>query len=80
MLILVILLVLILVISYMVLNMMWYMMLNMMWYVLNPAHNVCMMCIRLMNPLIYMVGGFVVYPNMGWLSGGLSGVVGWWFG
>jgi len=39
-----------------------------------------MMCIRVMNPLVNMVGGFEAQPILGWLSGGLSSVVGWWFG
>ena len=34
-----------------------------------------MMCIRVMNPLVNMVGGFEAQPILGWLSGGLSKVV-----
>ena len=56
------------------------MMLNIMCYILNHAHNVYMMCIRVKNPLVNMVGGFMAQHNVGWLSSGLSGVVGWWFG
>jgi len=52
------------------------MMLNIMCYVLNHTHNVYMICIRLKNPLVNMVGGVVVQPLYVTLGGGLSGVVG----
>ena len=74
------LLVLILMISCMVLNMVWCLMLNMMCFALNRTHNVYMICIRGKNPLTHMVGGFVVQPNLGWLGGGVSSVVGWLVG
>jgi len=77
---LVFLLVLILMVSCMVLNMVWCLMLNMMCFALNRTHNVFMMCIRVKNPLAHMVGGFVVQPDLGWLGGGVSSVVVWWFG
>ena len=34
-----------------------------------------MMCIRVMNPLVNMIGGFMAQPNVNWLGGGLSRVV-----
>ena len=51
------------------------MMLNMMCFILNHTYNVYMMCIRVMNLLVNVVGGFEAQPNMGWLGGGLSKVV-----
>jgi len=51
------------------------MMLNIMCNILNHTHDVYMMCIRVMNPLVNMVGGFVAQPLCVILSGGLSKVV-----
>ena len=51
------------------------MMLNIMCPILNHTHNVYMMCIRVMNPLVNMIGGFMAQPNVNWLGGGLSKVV-----
>jgi len=41
------------------------MMLNIMCNILNHSHDVYMMCIRVMNPLVNMVGGVMPHPVLG---------------